>query len=88
MFTHSDLIEEICMEQPSWFKKYGSLVYQLKKSFYGLKQAPRAWYDRIDHLFFSLGFKCHEFGHNIYVLHVNCENLTIAIACWWFSHYL
>ena len=36
-FLHSDLSEEIYMEQPHVFMHDSSLVYRLKKSLYGLK---------------------------------------------------
>ena len=42
-FLHSDLSEEIYMEQPQGFMQDSSLVCRLKKYLYGLKQAPRAW---------------------------------------------
>jgi hypothetical protein len=36
-FLHSDLSEDIYMEQPQRFMQDSSLVYRLKKSLYGLK---------------------------------------------------
>jgi hypothetical protein len=36
-FSHGDLSEEICMEQPPGFLTDSNLEYQLKKSNYGLK---------------------------------------------------
>mgnify|MGYP000683375799 CR=1 FL=1 len=49
-FLHSDLKEEIYMEQPKGFVASGQehLVYRLKKSLYGLKQALRQWYKKFD----------------------------------------
>ena len=42
-FLHSDLKEEIYIEQPKGFVATGQeqLVFQLRKSLYGLKQEPR-----------------------------------------------
>ena len=42
-FFHSDLDEQIYMEQPEGFSHFGQehLVCKLKKSLYGLKQSPR-----------------------------------------------
>jgi hypothetical protein len=40
-FLHSDLSEDIYMEEPLGFMQDSSLVCRLKKSLYGLKQALR-----------------------------------------------
>ena len=49
-FLHSDLKEEIYMQQPKGSEVKGKekSVCKLNKSFYGLKQAPRQWYNRFD----------------------------------------
>ena len=49
-FLHSDLKEEIYLEQPKGFIKTGRerLVCWIKKSLYGLKQVPRQWYKKFD----------------------------------------
>jgi hypothetical protein len=78
-FLHGDLTEEIYMEQPPSFEKDGSLVCQLKQSLYGLKQAPKAWHEKINKLFLNFGFKRCESEHNVYVLHVNNDNLIITL---------
>ena len=48
-FLHSDLDEEIFMEQPE--------VCKLKKSLYGLKQAPRQWYKKFESFMMSQEYK-------------------------------
>jgi hypothetical protein len=57
-FLHSDLEEEIYMEQPQGFASPGRehLVCRLRKSLYGLKQAPRQWYRKFDDFVRSIGF--------------------------------
>ena len=49
VFLHSDLTEEVYMEQPP------GLVCRLRCSLYGLKQSPRAWFGRFS-------FVVQEFG--------------------------
>ena len=78
-FIHGDLNEEIYMEKPPRFVTDSSLVCWLNKLLYGLKHEPHAWYEKIDHFFISLGFKCCESDHNIYVLHVYGDTLTVAL---------
>ena len=48
VFLHSDLAEEVSMEQPLGFVAQGGsgLVCKLRRSLYGLKQSPRAWFSR------------------------------------------
>jgi len=57
-FLHSELKEEIYVQQPNGFVKKGEeeKVYKLKKALYGLKQAPRAWYNKIEAYFVRNGF--------------------------------
>ena len=78
-FLHGDLFEDIFMEQPLGFMTYSSLICWLKKLLHGLNQAPRAWYEKIDQLFFNLGFKHCEYNHNIYVLHVEGNTLILVV---------
>lgn len=58
-FLHSDLEEEIYMEQPEGFKVDGkeNFVCKLKKSLYGLKQAPRQWYKKFEYVMGEQGYK-------------------------------
>ena len=70
-FIHIDLSKEIYMEKPPIFVTDSTLVCRLKKSLSGLKQCPNSWYDKIDHFFIKIGFKCCESDHNSFVLHVH-----------------
>ena len=54
-------------------------VFLLNKSLYGLKQAPHSWYENIDHFLVTLGFKCCESNHGIYVLHFHGDTLIVAL---------
>ena len=48
-------------------------------SLYGLKQAPHDWYENTDLSFINIGFKCCEFDHSIYVLHVHGDTLIMEL---------
>ena len=70
-FLHSDLDEEIYMEQPEGFIVEGQedKVVRLKKAIYGLKQASRAWFKT-----FSTTLKENDFNQiysdaGVYVYH-------------------
>jgi hypothetical protein len=47
-FPHSDLFEDIYIDQPQGFMQDSSLVCRLKKYLYGLKQVLRAWYANME----------------------------------------
>jgi ATP-binding cassette subfamily B (MDR/TAP) protein 1 len=66
---HSDLEEEIDMEQLQGFASIGRehLVCRLRKSLYGLKQAPRQWYRTFDDFVRSIGFLRSDEDHCLYV---------------------
>ena len=57
-FLHSDLEEQIYIEQLQGFVSLGHehLFCRLRKSLYGLKQAPRQWYQKFDDFVPSIGF--------------------------------
>lgn len=67
-FLHSDLEEEIYMEQPQRYMHNSSLVCKLKNSLYGLKQAPRAWYAKMDSYLLSQKNLCCKYDSNVYFL--------------------
>ena len=68
-FLHSDLEEEIYMQQPEGFVEKGKehLVCQLKKSLYGLKQAPRQWYRKFDSFMTDQGYHKTQTDHCVFV---------------------
>ena len=78
-FLHGYLLEKIYINQTPRFLTNSSLVSRLEKSLYGLKQSPSYWYEKINHFFTNLGFKCYEYDHNIYVLHVDGDTLIVAL---------
>ena len=55
-FLNGSLKEEIFMEQPPGFSVDGR-VCKLNKSLYGLKQAAKEWYDKLNKVLLSIGFK-------------------------------
>jgi hypothetical protein len=78
-FLHSDLSEEIYMEQPQGFMQDSSLVYRLKKSLYGLKQAPRAWYSKMDSYLLSHNFIHCKSDTNVYMLRTTDSLLLLVM---------
>ena len=64
---------------PLGFEKDSSLPCRLMKSLYGLKQTLRYWYENIDYSFINIGFKHCEPDNNIYVLHINSENIIVVV---------
>ena len=51
-FLHSDLAEEVYMEQSPGFVAQGEsgLVCKLRRSLYGLKQSPGAWFSQFSYV--------------------------------------
>jgi len=68
-FLNGYLEEEVFIEQPSGYIKFGDehKVYKLKKVIYGLKQVPRAWYSRIEAYFLNFGFQKCPYEHSLFV---------------------
>jgi hypothetical protein len=79
-FLHSDLKEEIYMEQPpGYVQNDSSLVCHLKKSLYGLKQAPRAWYAKMDSFLIATRFsRCHS-DPNVYTKKVGSHLIILVL---------
>ncbi|OMO99220.1 hypothetical protein CCACVL1_03887 [Corchorus capsularis] len=93
-FLHGELKEQVFVEQPSGFIKYGDehKVYRLRKALYGLKQAPRAWYSRIDSYFVKEGFLKCPYEHTLYVKHDGDKMMIICLfgdasSLSWFGDY-
>ena len=59
-FLYAKIEEEVYMEQPQGFEKFGpngeKLVCKLRKSIYGLKQSPRNWNKELHNLMIEDGF--------------------------------
>lgn len=60
VFLNGDLFEEVYMQQPHGYMKFGidgqPLVFRLTKALYGLRQASRAWFDKLRSFLVSIGF--------------------------------
>ena len=56
------------MLQPEGFEAADpSLVCKLHKALYGLKQAPQAWFERLAHTLFKLGFHSSKCDPSLFV---------------------
>ena len=84
-YLHSNIEEEIYLEQPQGFVKKANsgqkLVCKLNKSIYGLKQAAKNWYEALTSLLLMEGFKR---SRNDYCLFVRKEeNETFSYVLIW-----
>lgn len=70
-FLHSDLKENVYMQQPRDFidPNKPQYVCKLKKFLYGLKQAPRAWFDKLFQALLRLGFVQSSSDASLFILH-------------------
>ena len=80
-FLHSELDQEIYMEQPKCFKSktYPNYVCKLKKALYGLKQALRAWYGKIVEFLVQNGYSMAPINSSQFTK-VRNENITIVLV--------
>ena len=80
-FFHSDLEEEIYMQQPEGLKVKGkeNLICKLNKSLYGLKQAPRHWYKKFDSFMMSHGYKKTTSNHCVFTRKFPDDELIILL---------
>jgi hypothetical protein len=69
VFLNGDLQEEVYIAQPPGFvdKDHPDKVLRLHKALYGLRQAPRTWNIKLDATLSSLGFRCSENEHGVYM---------------------
>ena len=69
-YLHSEIEEEVFLEQPKGFQQVGDnnqhLVCRLKKSIYGLKQAGHNWNKNLNGWLLSQGFKRSECDRCLY----------------------
>ena len=77
-FLHSDVTEEIYMEQPPLFPggKPGQ-VCRLLKSLYGLKQAPRNWYQMLSDWLVQYGFTQSYADPCVFIYHGENDSICI-----------
>ncbi|XP_071675719.1 uncharacterized protein [Lolium perenne] len=68
-FLHGFLNEDVYMQQPPGFEdaRFPSHVCKLQRSIYGLKQSPRAWYARLSHLLYQLGFTSSKADTSLFI---------------------
>jgi hypothetical protein len=79
VFLHSDLEEEIYMDQPEGFIVPGkeNFVCKLKKSLYGLKQSPRQLYKKFDSFMIANGFKRSLYDSCVYIKFVDVSPIYL-----------
>ena len=80
-FLHSDLQEEIYMDQREGFVARGNerKVCKLVKSLYGLKQAPKQWHEKFDQIILSFGFSVNKSDKCAYCKSVNDEYIVLCL---------
>ncbi|CAI7927086.1 unnamed protein product [Closterium sp. NIES-54] len=64
-FLNGILLEDIYMAQADGYEDGTSRVCKLKKAIYGLKQAPRCWYEKLEEVLLSGGFKTSQADHSL-----------------------
>jgi hypothetical protein len=80
-FLHSELEEEVYMDQPEGFVVPGKedLVCKLKRSLYSLKQSPRQWYKRFGSFMLAHGFKRSQYDSCVYIKFVNGSPIYLLL---------
>nr|XP_009780762.1 PREDICTED: uncharacterized protein LOC104229761 [Nicotiana sylvestris] len=80
-FLHSDLDEEVYMEQPPGFVAQGEFsgcVCRLRRSLYGLKQSPQAWFGKFNTIIQEFDMTRSEADHSVFYRH-SAPNLCIYL---------
>ncbi|CAI7893970.1 unnamed protein product [Closterium sp. NIES-53] len=67
-FLNGILLEDIYMAQPDSYEDGTCRVCKLKKAIYGLKQAPRCWYEKLEEVLLSGGFKTFQADQSLFLL--------------------
>ena len=82
VFLHSDLAEEVYMEQPPGFIAYGesSLVYKLHCSLYGLKRSPLTWCSRFSSVAQEFGMIRSKTDHSVFYHHTSTGQCIYLIV--------
>ena len=82
VFVHSDLAEEVYMEQPPRFvaQEESGLVCRLRRSLYGLKLSPRAWFGQFSSLVQEFGTTRSTTDHSIFYHHTSSRPCIYLIV--------
>ena len=73
VFLHSDLAEEVYMEQQPGFVAQGEsgLACKLRRSLYGLKQSPQAWFGHFSSMVQEFGMTRRTSDHSVFNHHTS-----------------
>ena len=79
-FLNGNLQESVYMTQPPGFEVGDkSLVCRLNKALYGLKQAPCAWFEKLQHILHSLGFKSAKSDSSLFI-HITSSHILYVLV--------
>ncbi|CAI7729091.1 unnamed protein product [Closterium sp. NIES-53] len=67
-FLNRILLEDIYMAQHNGYGDGTSWMCKLKNAIYGLNQAPRCWYEKLEEVLLSGGFKTSQADHILFLL--------------------
>ncbi|CAI7934594.1 unnamed protein product [Closterium sp. NIES-54] len=78
-FLNGILLEDIYMAQPDGYEDGTSRVCKLNKAIYGHKQAPRCWYDKLEEVLLSGGFRTSQAYHSLFLFGVGEQLLLLLV---------